>query len=74
MTTLQARGPNQIAKELGDALLQKTYTVDFLTEERALNKGEVPMYYAEGSHPAIIEKDMWGVWECFWKKDLELYG
>jgi len=39
--------------------LQKTYTVDFLTKERAVNKGEVPMYYVEESHPAIVEKDMW---------------
>ena len=46
-------------KYKGDALLQKTYTVDFLTKERAVNKGEVPMYYVEKSHPAIIEKDMW---------------
>ncbi|HHX60281.1 MAG TPA: recombinase family protein, partial [Epulopiscium sp.] len=85
---LAGKGPNRIAKELGDdgilnwngktkwygttiksmlsnekykgdAILQKTYTVNFLTKERAINKGEVPMYYVEESHPAIIEKDMW---------------
>ena len=46
-------------KYKGDALLQKTYTVDFLTKKRAVNNGEVPMYYVEESHPAIIEKEMW---------------
>lgn len=46
-------------KYKGDALLQKTYTVDFLTKERAVNNGEVPMYYVEKSHPAIIDKEMW---------------
>lgn len=46
-------------KYKGDALLQKTYTVDFLTKKRVDNKGEVPMYYVEESHPAIIDKEMW---------------
>lgn len=46
-------------KYKGDALLQKTYTVDFLTKKRVDNNGEVPMYYVEESHPAIIGKEMW---------------
>jgi len=46
-------------KYKGDALLQKSYTVDFLTKKRAKNTGQVPQYYVEESHPAIIEKDMW---------------
>ena len=46
-------------KYKGDALLQKTYTVDFLSKKRADNAGQVPQYYVEESHPAIIEKDMW---------------
>ena len=40
-------------------MLQKTYTVDFLTKKRVENNGEVPQYYVEESHPAIIDKDMW---------------
>lgn len=40
-------------------MLQKTYTVDFLTKKRAENNGEVPQYYVEDSHPAIIDKEMW---------------
>lgn len=49
----------QNEKYKGDALLQKIYTVDFLTKERAVNNGEVPMYYVEKSHPAIIGKEIW---------------
>lgn len=45
-------------KYTGNATLQKTYTVDFLTKKRAVNNGEVPKYYVEDSHPAIISKDM----------------
>lgn len=46
-------------KYKGEALLQKTYTVDFLAKKRAENTGQVPQYYVEESHPAIIEKDIW---------------
>ena len=41
-------------KYIGDALLQKTYTVDFLEKKRAKNDGLIPQYYVEGSHEAII--------------------
>ena len=46
-------------KYKGHAILQKTYTVDFLTKKTKVNEGEVPMYYVEDSHPAIIEPDIW---------------
>lgn len=46
-------------KYKGDALLQKSFTVDFLQKKTKLNEGEVPQYYVEGSHPAIIEPDEW---------------
>jgi len=46
-------------KYKGDALLQKTYTVDFLSKTRAVNNGIVPQYYVEDSHEAIIEKEVW---------------
>ncbi len=41
-------------KYKGDALLQKVYTVDFLSKKKKVNEGEVPQYYVEGNHPAII--------------------
>lgn len=46
-------------KYKGDALLQKTYTVDFLSKKREINNGEVPQYYVEESHSAIIEHEIW---------------
>ena len=42
-------------KYKGDALLQKVYTVDFLTKKKKVNEGEVPQYYVEHNHDAIIE-------------------
>lgn len=41
-------------KYKGSALLQKNYTVDFLTKKQKKNKGEIQQYYVEDSHPAII--------------------
>lgn len=46
-------------KYKGDALLQKTYIVDFLEHKAKKNKGEIPQYYVENSHPAIIVKEEW---------------
>ena len=45
-------------KYMGDALLQKTYTIDFLTKKRVKNTGIMPKYYVEDSHPAIISKEI----------------
>lgn len=45
-------------KYKGDALLQKTYTADFLSKTIKKNHGEVPQYYIENSHPAIIAPEM----------------
>jgi len=45
-------------KYIGDALLQKTITVDFLTKKRVKNEGHLPQYYVENSHEAIIPKEL----------------
>ena len=64
-------------KYKGDALLQKSYTVDFLTKKRTQNKGEIQMFYVEDDHDAIISKR---IWECVQleikrrKKYLEEHG
>ncbi len=49
----------QNEKYRGDARLQKTFTVDFLQKKMKVNEGEVPQYYVENSHPAIIEPVEW---------------
>ncbi len=43
----------------GDALLQKTFTIDFLTKKKKANEGEIPQYYVENSHPAIIMPEVY---------------
>lgn len=46
-------------KYKGAALLQKEFTVDFLTKKMKANEGEVPQYYVEHSHEAIIPPEEW---------------
>lgn len=46
-------------KYKGDALLQKSYTADFLTKRQIENQGEVPQYYVSGNHEAIINPAVW---------------
>ena len=43
-------------KYKGDALLQKTYIADCISKKVKKNNGELPMYYVENNHPAIIER------------------
>ena len=44
-------------KYKGDALLQKRFTVDYLTKKAKRNTGELPQYYVTGGHEAIIPGD-----------------
>lgn len=41
-------------KYAGNALLQKKYVADHLSKIEKLNHGQLPQYYAEGTHPPII--------------------
>ena len=43
---------------MGDALLQKTYTIDFLNKKRGKNNGILPQYYIEDDHEPIIPKEI----------------
>ena len=52
------RGILRNEKYMGDALLQKTVTTDFLTKKRVANKGLVPQYYVADSHKAIIPREL----------------
>lgn len=42
-------------KYLGNALLQKRYRNNHIEKKLIPNKGELPMYYAEGTHEPIID-------------------
>lgn len=46
-------------KYVGDAILQKSFTVDCLTHERKKNTGEKTKYYLRDCHDAIIDRDTW---------------
>lgn len=46
-------------KYKGDALLQKKYTINYLNHTLVKNTGQIPQYYVENNHPAIIDRDMW---------------
>lgn len=46
-------------KYKGDALLQKVFTVDYLTKMKRPNRGELPQYYIEGDHKPIIPEDIY---------------
>lgn len=44
-------------KYLGNALLQKTFVNNHLEKKQVKNRGELPQYYAEGTHDAIIDAE-----------------
>ena len=44
-------------KYTGNAMLQKHYRNNHLEKKKCRNTGELPMYYAENTHPAIIDED-----------------
>jgi len=48
----------QNEKYMGDALLQKTVTTDFIEKIRIKNDGTVPQYYVRDSQEAIIPRDI----------------
>ena len=41
----------------GNILLQKTYVENHISHKTKINNGELPMYYVENTHPAIIDQD-----------------
>ncbi len=46
-------------KYMGDALLQKTITTNFIEKTRIKNDGTVPQYYVKDSQDPIIKKDIY---------------
>lgn len=45
-------------KYCGDAILQKTVTIDPISKVIKKNTGEAPMYYVKNNHAAIIERSV----------------
>ncbi len=48
-------------KYVGDVLMQKSFTEDFLTGRRKKNEGELAMYFIENDHEAIISREMFEI-------------
>ena len=48
----------QNEKYMGDVLLQKTFTANFLEGRPRKNNGELPKYYIENNHPAIVSREV----------------
>jgi len=46
-------------KHVGDMLMQKTYTSDFLTKTQTENRGKLEQYFIRDDHPAIIPREEW---------------
>jgi len=46
-------------KYMGSALLQKTFVSDCIAHKVEVNVGQLPQYFVEDSHPAIVDKDTW---------------
>ena len=46
-------------KIMGDVLLQKTFTSDYLTKRRVKNSGQQKQYYVKNRHEAIIPKTVY---------------
>lgn len=44
-------------KYLGNALLQKHYRNNHLEKKKTVNHGELPKYFAEGTHEAILDEE-----------------
>lgn len=43
----------------GNTLLQKEFVEDPITKKRRKNKGQLPQYFIENTHEAIIDMDTW---------------
>jgi site-specific DNA recombinase len=61
-------------KYTGNALLQKKYVVDHLTKKLVSNKGDLPKYFAEDTHPAIIDQETFDKAQAVLHKRHMLYG
>lgn len=70
VSTIQSILTNE--KYKGDALLQKTYTVDFLTHKTKKNEGEIQKYYVKESHPCIVDPIEWELVQMESKRRKEL--
>ena len=46
-------------KYMGDTILQKSYTADFLSKRRVVNDGDLPKYHIKKDHEPIMDIETW---------------
>lgn len=46
-------------KHMGDAILQKSFTGDFLTKQKVKNEGQLAQYHIKEDHEAIVSEEVW---------------
>ena len=58
MTLPASRSPTSCQNEryCGDKLLQKRFVEDYISHREKMNEGELPMYYIEDCHEAIVDR------------------
>ena len=61
-------------KYCGDSLYQKYYTPHVLPLRNIPNRGEVPKYYVEGTHAAIIDKETFHTVKQMFDRNMLIYG
>lgn len=61
-------------KYKGEAILQKSFVVDYLTKRTKRNEGEVPMYHVKNSHEAIIDPEIFDLVQAEIKERKKLKG
>lgn len=61
-------------KYTGNALMQKKYVNNYLEKKTVENHGELPMYYIEDSHPAIIDMETYEQTQDEIKRRHEIYA
>ncbi len=59
---------------VGDVLVQKTYTVDFLTHKRRTNKGEMEQYLVHDHHQAIVSRKLYDAAQAVRERNIIEYG
>ena len=60
-------------KYCGDAILQKTFTPNYMDHKKIRNTGEKTKYYIRDGHPAIIDRDTFNQAQAIRKKRIELF-
>lgn len=63
------RGILRNEKMVGDMLLQKRYSTDYLSKKIRWNRGDLPQYYVSNTHKGIIDRETWDAANEMYERD-----